>query len=45
MANNYNSRLRPAEILWINKKAELIRKEETFNDLIKNQIILDFNKI
>ncbi len=45
MASNYNSRLRPAEILWINDKAELIRKEETFNDLINNQIILDFKTI
>ncbi len=38
MASNYNSRLRPAEVLWINGKAELIRERETFEDLIKGQI-------
>jgi len=38
MASNYNSRLRPAEVLWINSKAELIRARETFEDLIKGQI-------
>ncbi len=38
MASNYNSRLRPAEVLWINGKAELIRARETFEDLIKGQI-------
>lgn len=38
MASNYNSRFRPAEILWHNKTAHLIRKHETFDDIIKNQI-------
>lgn len=38
MASNYNSRLRPAEVLWFNGKAELIRARETFEDLIKGQI-------
>ncbi len=38
MASNYNSRLRPAEVLWINGKAELIRARETFEDHIKGQI-------
>jgi len=37
MASNYNSRYRPAEVLWYNKKAHLIRKRETFEDLIQNQ--------
>ncbi|MDO4783248.1 MAG: diaminopimelate decarboxylase [Capnocytophaga felis] len=41
MASNYNSRLRPAEVLWYNDKAHLIRKAETFDDLVKNQIVLD----
>ncbi|GET44729.1 diaminopimelate decarboxylase [Capnocytophaga felis] len=41
MASNYNSRLRPAEVLWYNDKAHLIRKAETFDDLVKNQILLD----
>lgn len=38
MASNYNSRYRPAEVLWHNNKAILIRERETFEDLIKNQI-------
>jgi len=38
MASNYNSRYRPVEILWYNEKAHLIRKRETFDDIIKNQI-------
>ncbi|MDC8003401.1 diaminopimelate decarboxylase [Aureisphaera galaxeae] len=38
MASNYNSRYRPAEVLWYNDKAHLIRKRETFDDLIKNQV-------
>ena len=37
MASNYNSRLKPAEVLWINGKAELIRERESFEDLIKGQ--------
>ena len=41
MSNNYNSRYRPAEILWYNNKANLIRKQEDFNDLISNQVILN----
>lgn len=38
MASNYNSRFRPAEVLWYNNKAHLIRKRETFDDIIHNQI-------
>ncbi len=38
MASNYNSRYRPAEILWHNNEAKLIRKRETFDDILKNQI-------
>jgi len=38
MASNYNSRLRPAEVLWINGKAKLIRERESFEDLTKGQI-------
>ena len=44
MASNYNSRYRPAEILWYNEKSFVIRKEETFDDLVQNQILIDFNK-
>ncbi len=38
MASNYNSRYRPAEVLWHDGKAQLIRKRETFEDLIQNQV-------
>ena len=38
MSSNYNSRYRPAEVLINNGKAKLIRKRETFKDLIRNQI-------
>ncbi|WP_298236799.1 diaminopimelate decarboxylase [uncultured Algibacter sp.] len=43
MASNYNSRYRPAEVLWHNKKAHLIRKRETFDDIIKNQVEVNFS--
>ncbi len=41
MANNYNSRLRPAEILWHDGKAHLIREQETFEDLISHQKMVE----
>ena len=41
MSSNYNSRYRPKEILWIDDEAHLIRKEEKFDDLIRNQVELD----
>ena len=41
MASNYNSRYRPAEVLWYNNEAHLIRSRETFEDILKNQIALD----
>ncbi|WP_268223722.1 diaminopimelate decarboxylase [Sinomicrobium oceani] len=41
MASNYNSRFRPAEVLWYNGKAHLIRKRETFEDLVRNQVEVD----
>jgi diaminopimelate decarboxylase len=40
MASNYNSRYRPAEVLWKDGEAHLIRKRETFDDLLHNQIPL-----
>lgn len=42
MASNFNSRYRPAEILWYNGKANLIRERETFEDLTRHQVELDF---
>lgn len=41
MASNYNSRFRPAEVLWYNNNAYLVRKREVFEDLTKNQILID----
>ena len=41
MASNYNSRFRPAEVFWHNGEAKLIRKRETFEDLIANQLDVD----
>lgn len=41
MASNYNARFRPAEILWHEGEAKLIRKEEQFDDLLNNQVVLD----
>ena len=41
MASNYNSRYRPAEVLWHNNEAHLIRKRETIDDIFKNQIEID----
>jgi diaminopimelate decarboxylase len=41
MASNYNSRLRPAEVLIINGQAKLIRQRETMDDIYKNQVEID----
>ena len=41
MASNYNSRPRPAEVLWIDGQAKLIRKAETLEDLLHNQVEID----
>ncbi|NJB37504.1 diaminopimelate decarboxylase [Croceivirga sp. JEA036] len=37
MSSNYNSRYRPAEVLWYQGKAQLIRERETFDDILRNQ--------
>ena len=42
MASNYNSRVRPAEVLWYEGKGHLIRQRETFEDIIRNQVIMEF---
>ncbi|WGD33926.1 diaminopimelate decarboxylase [Olleya sp. YS] len=42
MASNYNSRYRPAEVLVYNGEAHLIRQRETFDDILKNQVEIDF---
>jgi len=41
MSSNYNSRLRPAEVLWYNGEAHLIRRAETFEDLVRGQIEIE----
>jgi diaminopimelate decarboxylase len=38
MSSNFNSRLKPAEVLWKDGKALLIRKRDTFEDLLRNQL-------
>jgi len=39
MSSNYNSRFRPPEVLVSNNQMKLIRKRESFKDLIRNQTI------
>lgn len=43
MASNYNSRYRPAEVLIHQGKAYLIRKRESFQDILNNQIEIDLD--
>ncbi|EKB50762.1 diaminopimelate decarboxylase [Cecembia lonarensis] len=38
MSSNYNSRLRPAEVLLLHGKAYVIRERETFEDILKHQV-------
>ncbi|ATL47172.1 diaminopimelate decarboxylase [Chitinophaga caeni] len=40
MSSNFNSRLKPAEVLVKDGKATLIRKRDTLDDLLKNQVEL-----
>lgn len=42
MSSNYNSRVRPAEILWYEDKGHVIRERETFEDIIRNQVVMEF---
>ncbi len=39
MSSNYNSRLRVAEVMVVKNKAYLIRKRETYRDLIRNELL------
>lgn len=39
MASNYNSKTRPAEVLIEEGQAKLIRRRETFEDLIRGELI------
>jgi diaminopimelate decarboxylase len=44
MSSNYNSRFKPAEVLWYKGKGHLIRERENFEDLIRNQVVMEFDK-
>jgi diaminopimelate decarboxylase len=44
MSSQYNARPRPAEVLLYEGQAYLIRKRETLEDLLHNQIVFDFEK-
>jgi diaminopimelate decarboxylase len=41
MSSNYNSRLRPAEVLIIDGQAKLIRMPETMDDIFRNMIDIE----
>jgi diaminopimelate decarboxylase len=41
MSSNYNSRVKPAEVLWKNGTAHLIRQRETFDDILRNQVEIE----
>jgi diaminopimelate decarboxylase len=38
MSSNYNSRFRPAEVMIYKGKDYLIRKRETIDDILRNQV-------
>jgi diaminopimelate decarboxylase len=42
MASNYNSRLRPPEVMIHEGKDYLIRERETLDDILKNQLLHEF---
>jgi diaminopimelate decarboxylase len=42
MSGNYNSRLRPAEIMIYEGKAHLIRRREVLDDLLRTQVPMQF---
>lgn len=39
MSSHFNSRLKPAEVLVKDGKAQLIRKADVFEDLLRNQVL------
>ncbi len=42
MASNYNSRFKPAEVVIYKRKDFLIRKHESMDDLLRNQVEIKF---
>jgi diaminopimelate decarboxylase len=45
MSSNYNSRPRPAEVMVHEGKHYLIRKRETINDILRNQVEVAFDTV
>jgi diaminopimelate decarboxylase len=43
MSSNYNARFRPAEVLFYKNEARLIRKRESFEDLLRNEVTFELN--
>ena len=43
MSSNYNARYRPAEVLVYKNEARLIRKRESFEDLLRNEVAFELN--
>ena len=41
MSSNFNSRLKPAEVMFKNGQMSLVRRRDEFSDLLRNQIELD----
>jgi diaminopimelate decarboxylase len=44
MASQYNSRFRPAEVMISGDSLQLIRKRDTLDDLLRNQIEINLEK-
>ena len=42
MSSNFNSRLKPAEVMVKDGKPMLIRKADVFEDLLRNQVEVNF---
>lgn len=42
MASNYNSRFKPAEVMIYNNQPHLIRERENMDDILRNQIEINF---
>jgi diaminopimelate decarboxylase len=42
MSSQYNSRVRPAEVMIYEGKDYLVRERETLEDILRNQIVADF---
>ena len=39
MSSNFNSRFKPAEVMFKNNEPYLIRRRDEFDELLKNQVI------